>query len=292
MLLKLSKIEIKTCLTLFSKDSPITVAELANELKIKQSFLSRVLKKLIEKDLIICKKIGREKYIQNSDKNHSQKLKDINNLRPNCNIGEWLSGYAIEVLVILLKPIEFNLLKIETVCSKSTLYSILNLLYSAGVINKNKDIIKISDPLILSFVYEYAEVMQNNILKKIKGGVVIQRIRKHVFVKSESKSQFIETGLSFLSKHGLEANLMSNYYYFNLDEKIRRIDLEEAFIHAIVFSKTQEPDRLLLANYYIKNRSKLNIIELKKNAKKLYVRKELDEIIKIIDNYKRIKEIQ
>lgn len=292
MLLKLSTIEIRTCLMLFSKKDAITATELANELKIKQSFLSRVLKKLIKKNLITYKKIGKEKYVQNSDKSHSQKLKDIYNLRPECNLKKWLSGYAIDVLIIISKGIEFNLLKIETVCSKSTLYSILNSLYSAGVVSKNKDVIKIGDPLILPFVHEYAEVMQNNILKKINGGVVSQRIRKHVFVKSRSKSLFTETGLTFLFKHGLEANLANYYYYFNLDEKIRRIDLNEAFIHAIVFSKTQEQDRLLLVNYYMKNRSKLNIIELKKNAKKFYVRKELDEIIKIIEDYKRIKEIQ
>lgn len=303
ILLKLSEIEIKACLKLYELNKAVTASELADALNIKPSFLSRVLKKLDEKGLVAYEKKGATKYLRNSDLPHSQKLRDIYFVKKNTGIEKWLSGYAMDVLVILsdsAEGIEFDLLQRETVCSRSNLYSVYSKLSRKGIVSKNKDIVRISDPLLLSFAHEYANNIETlllyNIILSTKKGTVgtfyNKRIRKHMFLRTGENRSFTETGMTYLSKKGLEAILSWHYYYSCLDGAEMRIDLDKAFVHAIVFSMSQVQDRLLLANYYYQNSFKLNMIEIKKEAKTLGVSKELEGIIQIAENYKRLGAIQ
>ena len=288
MLLKLSRSEIRACMMLYKLNRRVAAAELADALKVKESFLSRVLKKLFEKDLITYEKKGTRRYIGYSEKAHSQKLKEIYYSRPDSKIEDWLSGYSIDALAIISDGVEYDILWQETLCSRRRLYSILNMLYSAGIAGKSKSIVSISDPLVLSFANEYAIAMQNIILRKTGYDGICQRVRKHVLLQSKNKAGLTETGLTLLSKNGLEANLINCYYYFNLDEKPRRIDLDEAFVHAVVFSKNHGQDKLLLAGYYLKNQAKLNIVEMKRYARIFNVERELEDTLKITGNYERL----
>ncbi|MFA5382659.1 MAG: helix-turn-helix domain-containing protein [Candidatus Micrarchaeia archaeon] len=282
MELKLTKAELKVCFKIYDLNKTLSASELAEALNIKKSFLTRILKKLLEKGFIDIIKEGTKKLISQSKEPHSKKLKELYESISESNI-EWLSGSALDVLITLQNN-NLKFLELEADCSKKQIYNILNKLYSAGAINKTENFY-ISNQLVLSFVEAYALFMAE------KTADIKERIRKHCFVVSKNELPLAETGLSFLLDHGLEAVLINNYYYFNLGKKSRKIDINDAFVHAILFSKYQIQDRTLLAHFYLKNRKKLNIIEIRKYAEQLNLKTELNSTLLILSNYEKLRGI-
>ncbi len=283
MELKLTKTELKVCFKIYNLNKTLSASELAEALNIKKSFLTRILKKLLKKGFINIIKEGTKKQISQSKEVHSKRLKDLYDSMPNGNIEKWLSGSALDVLITLQNN-SLKLFELEADCSKKQIYNMLNRLYSAGVVNKTEKIY-ISHPLVLSFVEAYASFIAG------KTANTKERIRKHCFVVSKTELPLAETGLSFLLEYGLEAILINRYYYFNLGKKNRIIEINEAFVHAVLFSKYQIQDQTLLAYFYLKNREKLNIIEIRKYAEQLNLKTELNSTLLIVSNYEKLRGI-
>jgi predicted transcriptional regulator len=269
-------------------------------MKVKRSFISKLLRSLNEKGFLLTLKISKTKILNLSLTSYAQNFKKLYESRPDARIEAWLSGKSIEILILASQNeegIPVNLLEKEAGCSKPTIYKILNALYSTGVAAKNNNTIKITDPIVRNFANSYADGIQLIIQSKVKGVNTSIRVRKHVILRTSSAEvpeYFSKTGINALVEYGLEANLTSyGDFYFNLDQEARKPSIEESFIHALLLTTIQQfQDMPLLALFYKKNRERMNPIELRELAKIYAVVPELDELRTTIGYHDKLREFE
>jgi DNA-binding MarR family transcriptional regulator len=313
MKFKLSEIEIRVLRLLCQKEW--IAGALAVRLKIKKSFLSRVLKELSEKGLVFIEKQGVRRIVRLSIAGHAQNFKMLSDSRPNSAIEGFLSGFALSVLVSAIgharqiisysqgsvaavlafekEGTNTKLLLKEAGCSKATFYKVLRNLEGAGVIQKRSNSIIVSDNLVYSFAVSYADNIQLLIQRKL-GGVenASVRVRKHAIVRTNSDRIpvfFSETGVSALASKGLEATLTSfNDYYFNLDEKKEELGMEDYFVHALLLAKLKQQDLPVLELFFAKNKGSFDIQRLKKLAEEYGVAQEFDETRRKVEFYEKM----
>lgn len=281
MALKLSKSEIRALRLICHQDS--TVSGLAAKLGAKESFTSRVLRSLVEKGLVEAKKDGVKKTVSLSVASHAQNFKRLSDSRPDAKIENWLSGFAMDILVVSEAGAKTSLILEETGCTASTLYKTLKSLLSAGVLLWKNGQVEITDGLLRKFVATYADNLQLITQRNSLGFNTSVRVRKNVILRTDAKRvppHFTQTGLSALAKNGLEAMLTSyNDFYFNLDGQKRDLGVEESFIHALLLTTLQQhQDTPVLAIFYAKNRRRLDLRAIKRFAKRYLVEGAFEEI--------------
>jgi len=291
MLSKLSKSEIKVLALLCKKG--LSIKELSVGLDVKPSFLFRVLSSLSSKMLVSVAKRGITKYIGLSQASHAQNFKRLFESRPNVNFGMLISGSAMNILIILGKGADMDMIMREANCSKTTLYKILYNLSSAGLLRRDKERIELSDPLLNLFAESYADNMQLILQKGLSVSNSV-RIRNHVIIRTDAKTVpefFSETGITALSKEGFEANLTSYQdFYFSLNERKTEIGLEESLIHAVALTAAQQhQDMPALSLFFAKNASRFDIRALRKLAKDYSVEDELNEIRQKAEFYEKMR---
>ncbi|MEK6843628.1 MAG: hypothetical protein AABY04_04015, partial [Candidatus Micrarchaeota archaeon] len=208
---------------------------------------------------------------------------------------------ALLVLTSSSDGTEMKLLENEAGCSRPTLFKVLRLLRSAGIVSKVGKKIIITDNFVSEFAQNYANALENILLADANGHNVAIRVRKHVIVRTDAKevpSLFSETGINLLVKKGLVAiQTTYNDYYFNLDRIKRNPGIEEAFIHALLLSTLQQhQDKPVLAVFMMKNQAKLNIGKLRELADGYHVSgnvsqitKELEILRNVTDYYQKAK---
>ncbi len=315
MKFKLSEIEIRVLRLVCQKEW--SAGALAWRLGVKRSFLSRVLKDLNEKGLVLTEKQGVRKTVRLSIAGHAQTFKILSDSRPGSNIEGFLSGFALSVLVSAIgdahqiishhqgsmlgvlgfgkeEGTSMEVLLKEAGCSKTTLYKVLRRLEGAGLIQKKNNSIIVSDSLVYSFAISYADNIQLLIQQKLEGVENASvRVRKHAIVRTTAGKVpefFSETGVSALAKKGLEATLTSfRDYYFNLDEKKEELTIEDFFAHALLLAKLKQQDLLVLELFFAKNEGRFNIQRLKKIAEEYGVAQEFDETRRKVAFYDKMK---
>jgi len=295
MPLKLSKSEIRALREVCLQEC--TVSELAVLLGKKESFMSRVLRSLAEKGLVEIKKEGVKKIVRLSVASHAQTFKLLSDSRPDAKIEKWLSGFALDILVVSADGAETSLILEETGCTAATLYKVLNSMLSAGVLLWKNGRVEITDELLKKFVNSYADNLQLMIQRNAKGFNTSIRVRKNVVLRTDAKDvppYFTQTGLPALAKSGLEATLTSyNDFYFNLDRQKRDLSTEESFIHALLLTTLQQhQDTPVLAIFYAKNKSRLDRRRVKRLAKRYMVEGALDEIMQKVEFHNKMKGIE
>ncbi len=268
MKLRLSELEIRAIGALCTRE--YVAKELAVALAVTKPSISYLLKSLENKRLIAIERKGKEKKISLSHASHAQAFRQLQSARSGTHPEKWLSGAALDLLTIAAVPggISLFLLKIESKSEEATIYRTLSKLASAGVINRSKGQITISDPLVFEFVDAYADNLHFKMLESLKESNNFSlRIRKRILIRTDSKKvpdNFTETGLNRLINEGLDA-LKTDYsdYYANLVGIKREPVLEEAFIHALLLTTAQQgQNKPLLAVFLSKNRNRLDPIRL------------------------------
>ena len=281
--------------------SELDAGRLAEKLKAKKSFVSRILRRLEEKGLIMVEKTGTYKIIRLSPASHAQNFKKLFEARRNAKIENWLAGKVISVLIVMAyakSGVDMGLIADESGCSKPTIYKILKKLYGAGVANKEGGLAQTRDMLVLDFASSYADNIQLMLQKPVRGINVSIRIRKHIVLRTDAKkipAFFSLTGASLLAKkYGLEANLASyDDYYFNLDEIKREIGMEEAFAHAILITTLQfRQDMPVLAIFFARNRRRFDMGKLGGYAKKYRVETEVEELRRTVEYHNKMEELK
>ncbi|VVB98795.1 Uncharacterised protein [uncultured archaeon] len=292
MYLKLSKSEIRALRLLCAQDA--SVGEMAARLKAKPSFASRILAGLLAKDLVLAEKKGTTKIFRLSSASHAQKFRQLSDSRPNAEIEEWLSGGAIDLLVVANGGVEIDRLLEEASSSRATLYGLLRKMGAVGAAVVEKGTVRIPDSLVASFAEAYADNIQLLMQEDIRGINVSVRVRKHVILRTDAKSvpnAFAETGVSALAKRGLEAFLTSyRDFYFNLDGKRRELSTEECLVHAILLTSLRyNVDLTVLGLFFAKNARRLNLRLLKKLAKEYGVEGQLDGLRQKTEFYEKMR---
>jgi len=277
MNLKLSKNELIALEKLCNND--FSIGQLAEELKKKESYVSRLVKMLEGKGLAY--RVENRK-IALSPASHAQSFKKLYLSRPEARVEEWLSGHAIGILIILASPQEgvpIDLFWKETPCSKPTTYSILKRLMGAGALVKNEKI-RISDKAVEEFANYYADNIQRIATSKIQGMKTSIRVRLRVVARArvkEAPTEFVQTGISALAGHGLEAmQTKDSYFCINLSGKQEKIGIEEAFIHGLLMATLEQgQDKQVLALFLMKNRGRMNVAKLRALARQYSVESDL-----------------
>lgn len=297
MLLRLSEKELLALERLTSGDA--TAGQLASSLGMKGSALSRLLKSLGEKGLVLTERRGTTKVVKLSPASHAQDFRKLYESRPKAQIEEWLSGSAMGILIPASQDegMEMARLPEEAGCSRPTAYRALNALYAAGVAAKYENRVRITDPLVRAFASSYADNLQRVLQKQVHGINVSVRVRGHVILRTDAAKvpeYFSETGISALAKQGLEARL-TDYrdYYFNLGGKPRQLEIEEMFIHALVLAALpQHQDRPLLTMFFAKSGKRLEPGKLRLLAKEYHVEGQLDEVRRFAESYKKMRRME
>ncbi|VVC71872.1 Sugar-specific transcriptional regulator TrmB [uncultured archaeon] len=293
MKLKFSKIELRALRKLSAGEA--TVGGLAAELGAKQSFISRVVGRLGEKGLVATERRGTARIVRLSPASHAQKFKQLSDSRPESKIESWLSGSAIDALIVMGDGVESSLLFYEAGCSRATLYKVLGKLGSAGAIGKRRGRVWISDVLVKGFASAFADNLQLILEREAKGLNTSIRVRKHVVLRTDAASVpgfFSLSGISALAKKGLEANPTSYQdFYFNLDQKKRSLGVEECFIHALLLSTLQHQDLPVLSVFFAKNAGKLDLPGLKKLASTYLVEDAFEELRQKTEFYEKMREL-
>src|SRR3989338_3362091 len=101
------------------------MGELAAALKFKESFVSRLVKSLKEKNLAAVKEDGVFKRISINSSMSGKSFKELYSYKKNARFENWLSGHSLELLVLAANGagIPLELVFREAGFSKPTFYS-------------------------------------------------------------------------------------------------------------------------------------------------------------------------
>ncbi len=293
MTIKLSKIEILALRALSQED--FSAGKLAEKLGAKPSFVSRVLKSLAAKGLATIEKQATLRIARLSTASHAQAFKKLSDSRMASRMEDWLSGYAMGILVVASgNGATPSLLLDEAGCSATTLYKSLKLLASAGTIKRKRGIVEITDKLLREFTDAYADNLQLVAQRSARGRNISIRVRKHVVIRTDATEvppHFTQTGLSALANNGLEAMLTSfRDFYFNLGGQKRNVSLEESFIHALLLTTSQQhQDMTVLGIFFTRNKRRLGLGALKNFARIYLVEDAFEEIRGKAEFYEKMK---
>ncbi len=292
MLLKLSEKEILLLKVVCYNTS--NAGAIANLMGVKKSFASRLLKSLEEKKLVSIEPRGVQKLVSLSLASHAQAFRQVVDLRGyKAGIESWLAGSALDILVIagFGEGATLSLLEKECSCSKPTIYRTAKKLKSAGAVTQREARLLVSDHGVENFANYFADNIQRKLLEGVGGASI--RVRKHCVVRTGVKKIpefFTATGLNALREKGLKF-ISTSYsdYYFNLDGVKRSVNVEEAFIHALLSTTIQQNQDLpLLAKFLKEYGKKLDLRKLLKLAEQYAVSEELAQLRNAVSYYEKL----
>lgn len=292
MSLKLSKTELRILRVVCKGD--ISVGGLSGRLGAKESLVSRVVKGLQDKGLVLSEKRGTGKMIRLSPASHAQKFRQLSDSRQGSDLAGWLSGSAIDLLILACDGLPSGQLRKEAGVSRNTYYATLKKLFSAGAARAQSGVVSVSDPLVRDFASAYADNLQLIMQSGARGANTSIRVRKHVVLRTDAEQvpeSFTETGVGALANLGLEGTLTGfRDYYFSLDGKKRVLVAEESFIHALLLASGPRPQDLpLLSVFFAKNRGRLNLRRLKELACEYSIEGLLDGLREKADFYEKMR---
>jgi len=297
MKLKLTKNELLLLVRLCSGSG--RAGELATATGLAASNASTALRRLKDKGFVELKREGTAKTARLSPAAHARALKELYGSRPRAQIESWLSGHAIEVLVLLAEGgATLALLRAECSCANSTLHSVLNRLYAAGVASRGDErnsLVRITDKAAEAFAKALEVSLSEEVMSRVtKGAAFPVRMRKHTILRAEAPQDspvLAKTGLTRLLGEGLAAIPVSQeYYYFNLDEEKRKICVEEAFVHALLFdSREQRQNTPILTVFLNKNAARLDFPKLRRLARDYGVGQEFKSLEEVLSHYSQME---
>lgn len=82
----------------------------------------------------------------------------------------------------------------------------------------------------------------------------------------------------------------SQEYYFNLDERPRKLSVEEAFIHALLLSTIKPQDKTILVIALDKVR--MDVAKLSRLSRKFLLEQELLTLLQSVEYHKKLREYE
>ncbi len=220
-------------------------------------------------------------YLKNNPK--SILLRDIVN---KYDIRTLLRDSNEEIFATLIKPMAIDDLQKETKLSLATIYKSLAELQSIGIIKRENDSVSLhSQPgnptyllaQILSTERKRDNVKHEEFVEIIyeDNSTILKRVPKG------KKTNGDLTGFSLFSEYGIQYHTAHDYFV----EQVSELTLEEVLMHAILAAgKSYDQNGITMSIlFYIENRDKMDLLNIKKIARKLG----LVNIWSDIENYLR-----
>lgn len=240
--------------------------ELKNKLKIKAWQLNHLIKQLTESDYISSNE--RKVFLETNAK--SILFRDIEG---KYNVIKLLQDSNELVFRSLAEPRNLQALQKNTGLSQATIYRSLSDLESIGVILKDEDDkIRLNatdqDPL-----YLYAQILNQEMKRdELKNETLAEIIYqdRSLILKSVPKGIYVEgdlTSFSLFSNYGIEYHTINDYYV----EQDSDLKLEDVLVHSIIIANSSKDKNgiIMCIIFYIKNRDKLDLLEIKRIARKM-----------------------
>lgn len=234
--------------------------------KIKRWQLNYLLNELAEHDFIY--KTDSKVYLKNNTK--SILVRDISK---KYNITTLLRDSNEEIFAALVEPLSIDDLQKKTNISLATIYKSLADLQSIGIVTRENDMVSLSashdDPL-----YLLARIMKTERKENVRHEEFVEVIYEDNStilkrVPKGKKTHGDQTAYSLFSEYGLEYH--TTYEYFV--EQSTDLTLEDVLVHAILTAaKTYDKNGMIMSIlFYIKNKDKMDLLNIKKIARKLAI---------------------
>jgi len=257
------------------------VVSISENLKRTKSQIYRILKKLVDKELIT----------KDKNKYTLTKVKPafiLNNLLKNPKMPEFLADSQILILINLLEKST-----IKEICNKTKLgttfvTNFVKAARGASLLSKDKNKYKINEkmyPQLIEFLKEYQTYYYSYDKRIPLGATIYFKNEKEIVFSSKQELDATLTSFSAFKDYNLLIYTLENFYY--LPKK--KLTKQEILKHTLaIVEKTKEfRDRLYLALFYYKYKDELKDIN----------HPILDDLNKIfsgekIDRYPPLKEIK
>lgn len=264
--MKLSEIKL-----LSSLKEEKSVKELMVELNINKSFLSRLLKSLIRKNLVEKIKKGKINYYKISDNPKSILFLRIIQLAEKI-----LKGKREKLLPFLLEKNSLKELQIKTGISLKQILEYLKEFQSLAVVIK-EDRKYYLNPEKKEIV-DLARILKLEIEKE---GFVWKKGNECLKILEKEDGNFSLTAFNLFPNFNLKIIPDKFYAYFPKKE----LTIEETFVHSLVFSFTKQ-NLFLSILFYLKNKEKMDLEKVYILAKKYGVKDLLQKIFDYLDGKK------
>lgn len=178
------------------------------------------------------------------------------------------------ILACLVEPLSVEELKQKSSLSRATIYRALSDLESIGTISRKNDKMSLirenSDSL-----YLFAKILLN---EKKRDDIKSEDFTEIVYqdnslilkkVPNDEKAQGELTAFSLFSEYGIDYYTNHDYYA----EQVIDLTIEQVLIHAILIaSENNDINGIIMCIlFYIKNKNKMDLLEIKRYARKLNV---------------------
>jgi hypothetical protein len=238
--------------------------ELMNKLEIKLWQLDNLIKELIILDYIETR--DGEIYLKNNAK--TILFRDVEN---KYDVTKLLADSNELVFRSLIESRDIASLQKITRLSQATLYRSLSDLESIGVLTKDKDGIVKLNTATNDSLYLFAKILNvekslDDVKQENSAEVIYQD--DSVILKSVTKGKILEgelTAFSLFSDYGIEYHTVTDYYV----EQGNDLRLEDVLVHSIMaaMSDNDKNGIIMAIIFYVKNKDKMDLLEIKKIAR-------------------------
>lgn len=260
----------KTELSLISNldtENFVGLTALARKLNKGTSQISKTLKNLEERGLIVKKRIKKKVMVKLSTNPIGGLIKNVCKKYPKLLVGKR------ETLLPYLSDFQdFSSLEAKTKLSSKQLSVYLKELMELGIIEQTNGKFKLREDL--------EEI--NTLVRLLR----MYKSNVDLFESDNPVSNATLTGFSVYREYGIE--VVPHMYFYAKGKK--KFSMEETFVHSLWFAKNSS-DLTLVSIFYLKNRDNMNFEEVYRVAKNYRIQEKLALLPKFIrDNFEEIKE--
>lgn len=243
-------------LKLLSKEN-YTLSGLATKSDLALSTLSGAVKELEEKGFI--QKAGRKIMLNNSPLTHQLKT-----LLDTHNIEKILRERKEEIIIALTEPLTMKELAEQTKMSQIQIYRHIKEMKEIGAVSR-----EYGKYFLAEKIRAFAEEFKKNLeVRKLEKNAILVFSNKFKLKKLplNSKANGSLTAFSLFAKYGIEYAIVNDFYV----EPTHELEIEEVFIHSLVFSESKKDIAMCLV-FYEKNKAKLELRKLVEYSRKFKV---------------------
>ena len=195
-----------------------TLSELADRLDLSESYVSELVTRLEEQDLVYTKKDGRRKYVQSSGHRIVELIQELGHSHPHIDFAELLTPKTISILYYLDTERSAGELADLTDNYRNTVYRILNKLTDRGICGKTDSTYRLNNEfkILNEIAVEYASHRHALATPASSFTIIWESLDEFLLQTQETitRDAFYETGPNRFEEFNLPLLTTKQQYYF------------------------------------------------------------------------------
>lgn len=274
----LRRIELEVLATVERGD---TISDLATKLDHSESYLSRVVRDLVEKGLIYTERDGRRKRVVPSDARAVEVYQDLVRQHSHINFSELLTGKALEVLYYFDQPQTVSEIADRGDNYRNTVNRVLKRLRDRGLVGTDDGRYDFNGDFdrLHEFARELAHHLHRQRLEAVaSNGTILWEDHDEFLAQTETEVEaeyFHETGLPRFAAFDIQF-LLTRHRYYLYSEDLEGISPVELCCHTLLID-----DDTRHRSYCLLLLSHVDVVEsdLRDRAAKYGIEDEIDALI-------------